>query len=145
MRMVLYHILGIVLGLMVFLNVFFIYGWWEHTEQVQTWISESVADFQQEDIDWDEFLYDDPRDLLLKELRETTVENSRVFRTGAIRDENIAYMDTIYDLIYVIVNTPDDNEAIKRGIVAAQAAQADFYIAVDRFVTSRLYAIRFTF
>ena len=123
---------------------FFVYAWYDHTKTVQGWVQESIEDFQEHDITWTEFNPDDTEEAL-RQLRTVVTQNTRVFRTEAIRLENTLYMDRIYDLINVLVNEPDDTGDIIRGIFAAQSAQTNFYAAADKFLNSRLYAMRYTF
>lgn len=123
---------------------FFVYAWYDHTKTVQVWVQESIEDFQEHDIMWTEFKPDDTEEAL-HQLRTVVTANTRVFRTRAIRLENTLYMDRIYDLINVLINEPDDTGDIIRGIFAAQSAQTNFYEAADKFLNSRLYAMRYTF
>lgn len=131
-------------ALTLFIGSFFIIGWYNHSKMVQGWVQESVENFRKEDIDWTDFDPNDDTEILLQRLRTVLTENTMVFRTDAIIDENAAYMETIYDLIRVLVNEPDNGSALLEGMLAAQSAQTKFYVAVDEFLSSRFVAMRAT-
>lgn len=122
----------------------FVVTWYDHTLSVQAWVQESFVEFRKNDIDWTEFDPDDRPEELLADLRDAIVRNIVILRNDAFREENTAYMETLYILIAALVNDPDNRPAIIQGIFSAQAAQARLYEAIERFQNNTFYAMRHT-
>lgn len=138
-----YHVIGISCGLSVFLSVFFIYGWYHHTIWVQDYVQESWNDYQEHSIDWARFDPNGDKDALLEQVREATIFKSQLFTVCAYEDEELAYEETLYEIIRILVNDPE-REGLIHAVFDAAGALAALEHEVESFVDNRLWAMRCT-
>jgi hypothetical protein len=137
----------IILGAVAFaalISTIFVIGWAEHTVQVQTWVAEDVAKFKQSDIDWTQFDPNADPEVLMDQIRAVLVAEISILHVDPTRDAMREYEETLYELIRILANEPEDRSAIIHGIFDAVGAQTRFYMIADHFSSNRFYAMRFT-
>jgi hypothetical protein len=135
--------IGLAAALLSF-GPFILLGWVDHTSRVQEWIAKDVAAFKQADIDWTQFDPNADPEVLMDQIREVLISEIKILHVDPTRDAMREYEETLYELIRILTNEPEDRGAIIHGIFDAVGAQTRFYMAVERFQNSTLYAMRFT-
>ena len=127
-----------------FLFCFFVWTWAEHASYIQEMIAEDIAYFSENDIDWDQVNLDEDPEMLLTNIREMLIAELKILHVEPTRIAMQEYKETLFDLIYTLTSDPSNKDAIARGILNANTAKIKFYMVVDRFQNSTLYAMKYT-
>lgn len=141
---VIQHICIFVLVFFVLFSVVVVPTWWRHTLWVQSLVSDSVSEFSEYDINWHNWNYTQPVSELQNELSTVVSKIIWVFPAG-IQQEKDAYREIIYDIIYVVVNEPENHLELEQLVLAAFEIQTNLYAAARVFSENTIYAMRYTF
>jgi hypothetical protein len=138
---------GVAIGLAAALlsfGPFILIGWIDHTSRVQAWVAADIAEFKDSDIDWTRFDPNADPEVLMDQIRAVLIAEISILHVDPTRDAMREYEETLYELIRILTNEPDDRSAIIHGIFDAVGAQTRFYMIADHFSSNRFYAMRFT-
>lgn len=133
----------VAVGIVLLTATPFFYVWWEHTEWVQEMVSEDISEFREHDIDWLDFSINDDPETSRREIVEVILRLNNVFSVGS-REEQYDYRDVMYDVISIVVNDPENVEALNAAVIDAYIAQQNLYTTTNVFTNNTLYAMRFT-
>lgn len=120
----------------------FVQQWYYHTAHVQRWVQTSIDTFKEHDIDWSEFHVSDKEESL-DQIHKLLISSIRVLIIGPIKQAKANYKDHMYEIIRMIVN--DDLDDLDTVLQSAKEAQIELYRVSDKFQSSRLYAMKYTF
>lgn len=122
-----------------------IIGWYDHTEWVQEWTQEGFDQMRRDSVRWALVEPTVDPDQLRRNARDSLIATVYVPRNGVFDTELDVYKDSLYKLISIIVNTPDDQDAIFAALQNITMAQIELEWANQDFQDSTFRAMRHTF
>jgi len=136
----------ITIVLAVMFNIpFAVYSWSEHTYWVQETVSKSFNKYKDKDIIWGSVDLTSNQQDLLYDVRIVIMHNLMLFHNDSFKDEHNNYINSLYDLIFILVNSPNDTDALNYHHKILIDNQTNFYNAIDKFIENHYYAMVYTF
>lgn len=123
---------------------YFVYLWYDHTVWVQEQAEQTFREFQEADINWDQFDTNRSSQEMHREISTVVIAIPYMFDIG-FREQSYAYRETLYNVIAVVVNDPENQEMLTEAINQARYAQVTFYMAAENFINHTFLAMGHTF
>jgi hypothetical protein len=117
--------------------------WYVHTDRIQQLVLKDFSEYQTKTPDW---IGLDPSDHeLIKHQVTSALSNiNQVVSTGADRNQRAQFKESLYEMIYILVNDPTE-ENISLALVHIQDDYKTWERSIDKFLNSQLYAMTYTF
>jgi type IV secretory pathway protease TraF len=138
---------NIIILFLVFIAVMvplYVIEWQHHTTQVQSLVKKDFERFKTRDITWLRVDITSDPTAVLKDTQVAIIKISSGWRVAAFRTQQVAYIQSMYDLIKTLVNQPDDHLTLLKQRNQLIQAQQQYYDAVEKFIDNKFYAMRYT-
>lgn len=143
MRQAIKNVIISIVVIVIVTSLMFVPMWYVHTDRIQQLVLKDFSEYQTKTPDW---IGLDPSDHeLIKHQVTSALSNiNQVVSTGADRNQRAQFKESLYEMIYILVNDPTE-ENISLALVHIQDDYKTWERSIDKFLNSQLYAMTYTF